>query len=129
MYFFNRVQTFVENVMTRTKLSVFHTGYHTFARKGLEKRPPLENNDDDDFVFDNELLFNPYDYGFRIGEITYAKNFPEGSSISVTRSAKYGLGRRKDSLLSVLNHMRAYHPPIFIGAPKKAPSTPVCSAL
>ncbi len=53
---------------------------------------PLEENDDD-FVFDNEMLAQAFFFGFRTGELSCpAKYEPESSSISLRRSVKYGLG-------------------------------------
>ena len=49
--------------------------------------------DDDDFVFDNEMLSQIIYQGFDIGEVTCpTKYFEEASSINLTRSIKYGLG-------------------------------------
>jgi hypothetical protein len=110
------------------KLSEYHTGYRAFTRKVLETLP-LEANDDD-FVFDNEMLVQIHAFGFRIGEITCpTKYFPEASSINFIRSSKYGLGCLWNSALYVLHRWGIYHSPIFQGAPKKAISHSASSAL
>jgi glycosyltransferase involved in cell wall biosynthesis len=89
-YIANRVLTFVENVLTGLKLSEYHTGYRAFRREVLEALP-LERNDDD-FIFDNEILLQAAFWNFRIAEITCpTKYFPEASSINFRRSLKYGL--------------------------------------
>ena len=51
------------------------------------------NVNDDDFVFDNEMLSQIVFHDFRIGEVTCpTKYFKEASSINFSRSVKYGLG-------------------------------------
>jgi hypothetical protein len=53
---------------------------------------PLEENDDD-FVFDNQMLVQAVAFGFKIAEITCPTRYePESSSISFRRSVKYGFG-------------------------------------
>ena len=52
-YVANRLLTAVENLLIDQKLSEYHTGYRAFSRKLLETLPLNEN--DDDFVFDNQM--------------------------------------------------------------------------
>ncbi|MDB4995917.1 MAG: glycosyl transferase family 2, partial [Myxococcaceae bacterium] len=53
---------------------------------------PLEENDDD-FVFDNQMLVQAVDFGFNIAEITCPTRYEsESSSINFSRSVKYGFG-------------------------------------
>ena len=90
-YAANRVLTAVENALLRYKLSEYHTGYRAFSRRVLETLPLEEN--DDDFVFDNQILAQAIWFGFHIGEISCpARYFAEASSIGFQRSVKYGLG-------------------------------------
>jgi glycosyltransferase involved in cell wall biosynthesis len=90
-YISNRFLTFCENVLMGAKLSEYHTGYRGFTR-GLLERLPLDRNDDD-FVFDNQMLAQILWLGCRIGEVTCpAKYLPEGSSINFRRSVRYGFG-------------------------------------
>jgi glycosyltransferase involved in cell wall biosynthesis len=90
-YVSNRFLTFVENILLGVKLSEYHTGYRAFSRRVLETLPLNENSDD--FVFDNEMLAQAVAFGFRIGEISCpTRYFEEASSISFTRSVKYGFG-------------------------------------
>jgi glycosyltransferase involved in cell wall biosynthesis len=90
-YAANRFLTAIENMLLSVKLSEYHTGYRAFSRKVLETLPLEEN--DDDFVFDNEMLAQTVWFGFRIGEISCpTKYFPEASSINFKRSVKYGFG-------------------------------------
>jgi glycosyltransferase involved in cell wall biosynthesis len=90
-YVANRFLTFTENVLLGEKLSEYHTGYRAFSRRVLETLPLHEN--DDDFVFDNQMLAQAVYFGFSIAEVTCpTKYFDEASSISFSRSVKYGFG-------------------------------------
>jgi glycosyltransferase involved in cell wall biosynthesis len=90
-YLANRVLTLFENILLGHKLSEYHTGYRAFSRKVLEELP-LDANDDD-FVFDNQMLAQIIWHGFRVGEVSCpTKYFPEASSINFRRSVKYGFG-------------------------------------
>ncbi len=90
-YVANRFLTAVENTFTGMKLSEYHTGYRAFTRQVLETLP-LEGNDDD-FIFDNQMLVQCHWYGFRLAEVTCpTKYFDDASSINFARSLKYGFG-------------------------------------
>src|SRR5438270_12897368 len=87
----NRALTWFENIVMNAKLSEYHTGYRAFSRQLLETLP-LENNDDD-FVFDNQMLAQILYYGNTIAEVSCPpKYFAEASSINLPRSIKYGHG-------------------------------------
>src|SRR5256714_8554415 len=89
-YAANRVRTAVENALLRYKLSEYHTGYRAFSRRGLGTLPLEEN--DDDFVFDKQILAQAIWFGFPIGEISCpARHFPETSSVGFRRRVEYGL--------------------------------------
>jgi len=90
-YVANRILTLIENIALSRKLSEYHTGYRAFSRKVLETLPLLENSDD--FVFDNEMLAQVVGFGFKIGEVSCpTKYFADASSISFSRSVRYGFG-------------------------------------
>ncbi len=92
----NRLLTFLQNFLLDYKLSEYHTGYRAFSRKLLEVLP-LETNDDD-FVFDNQMLSQIIYAGFTIGEITCPTRYMEdSSSISFPRAVLYGIGVIKTS--------------------------------
>ncbi len=97
-YIANRFLTFVQNLLIGYKLSEYHTGYRAFSKKVLHNIN-FENNSDD-FVFDNEMLSQIIYKGFQIAEITCpTKYFDEASSINFVRSAKYGLGVLRVSIV------------------------------
>ncbi|MEO0341154.1 MAG: glycosyltransferase family 2 protein [Bacteroidota bacterium] len=96
-YIANRFLTFTQNVLVSYKLSEYHTGYRAFSKEVLETIN--FNANDDDFVFDNEMLSQIIYAGFDIGEVTCpTKYFDEASSINLQRSIKYGLGVLRVSL-------------------------------
>jgi len=95
-YVANRILTVSQNLVVGAKLSEYHTGYRAFTREVLETLPLEEN--DDDFVFDNQMLAQAIVFGYRIAEVTCpAKYFEGASSISFRRSVKYGFGVLKTS--------------------------------
>lgn len=90
-YIANRFLTFTQNMLVNYKLSEYHTGYRSFSRIVLETIDFNANNDD--FVFDNEMLSQIIFAKFDIGEVTCpTKYFKEASSINFRRSMKYGFG-------------------------------------
>ena len=108
-YIFNRVLTFVQNILLGTKQSEFHTGYRAFSRRVLETLPLLANSDD--FVFDNQMLVQALAAGMRLGEISCpTKYFPEASQISFRRSVRYGLGVLRTSIAYRLWKWKLIHP-------------------
>ncbi|HVN17322.1 MAG TPA: glycosyltransferase family 2 protein [Dongiaceae bacterium] len=111
-YIANRFLTAFQNMLLGAKLSEYHTGYRAFSRSVLMQLPLLENSDD--FVFDNQVLAQCVYFGLRIGEISCpTKYFPEASSISFRRSARYGLGVLMTSLQFALQKARLAEFKIF----------------
>lgn len=90
-YFFNRMLTLFQNILLGQKLSEYHTGYRAFSAEVLRDIRYMAN--DDDFIFDNEMISQVFMKGYEIGEVTCpTKYFEEASSINFARSSKYGLG-------------------------------------
>ncbi|WP_278532805.1 glycosyltransferase family 2 protein [Komagataeibacter rhaeticus] len=111
-YVANRALTLTQNILMNAKLSEYHTGYRGWSREVLETIP-LEQCSDD-FVFDNQMLAQVINAGFRIGEISCpTRYFAEASSINFRRSVKYGLGVLKTSASYRLNRMGIYREKIF----------------
>lgn len=97
-YIANRFLTLAQNILMNQKLSEYHTGYRAFTKEVLQKIQYQKNSDD--FVFDNEMIAQIFYAGFEIAEVTCpTKYFKEASSINFSRSAKYGLGVLRVSLL------------------------------
>ena len=91
-YISNRFLTLVENLLIGAKLSEYHTGYRAFSRELLQ-RLPLNKDNSDDFVFDNQMLAQIVWFDYTIAEVSCpTRYFPEASSINLMRSIKYGIG-------------------------------------
>ena len=111
-YFFNRMLTFIQNLLMNQKLSEYHTGYRAFSANVI-KALNLEA-DSDDFVFDNQMLAQIFYAGYEIAEITCpTKYFKEASSINFRRSCKYGLGVLMTSVKYLLAKIGIYKSKIF----------------
>jgi glycosyltransferase involved in cell wall biosynthesis len=90
-YVVNRALTFFQNLVFRRKLSEYHTGYRAFGRNVLLAiRFDLN---DDDFVFDAQILAQLVACRFRVGEVSCpTKYFPEASSIGLVSGMRYAWG-------------------------------------
>jgi glycosyltransferase involved in cell wall biosynthesis len=111
-YYFNRALTAFENMLLGVKLSEYHTGYRTYTRKVLETLPLEECSDD--FVFDNQVLAQAAQFGYRIGEISCpTRYFAEASSINFRRSVIYGLGVLGTSVRYRLHRSGIRRDPLF----------------
>ncbi|MDR1974851.1 MAG: glycosyltransferase family 2 protein [Bacteroidales bacterium] len=111
-YVANRILTFIENVLINQKLSEYHTGYRAFSREVLEDIDFEDNSDD--FIFDSEMLAQILYKGYEVAEITCPTlYFKEASSINLKRSAIYGLGVLKVSILYRLNKWNILNSKLF----------------
>jgi len=111
-YVFNRMLTWIQNVLMHQKLSEYHTGYRAFSKEVLENINFNVNSDD--FVFDNQMLAQIFHAGYEIAEITCpTKYFEEASSINFKRSSIYGIGVIWTSLSYFLQKARVYNFRIF----------------
>ena len=117
-YVANRFLTAFENLFLGIKLSEYHTGYRAFSRQVLLDLPLLENSDD--FIFDNQVLAQCVNFGFRIGEVSCpTKYFEEASSINFRRSVTYGLGVLRTTLQFALQRAGLAHFRIFSAKGRK----------
>ncbi|MFN8604395.1 MAG: glycosyltransferase family 2 protein [Candidatus Binatia bacterium] len=108
-YVANRLLTLTQNLLMKQKLSEYHTGYRAFSRRLLTTLPLEEN--DDDFVFDNEMLVQALHFGFRIAEVTCPTRYStDSSSINFRRSVKYGFGVLGTAMQSRLTMMGLAQP-------------------
>jgi hypothetical protein len=87
----NRFLTGVENWVFGLQLSEYHTGYRAYRREVLETVNFAVNGDT--FIFDQQILAQVVDAGFRIAEVSVpTRYFAEASSTSFVASTRYGLG-------------------------------------
>ena len=117
-YAANRGLTFIENILFKSKLSEFHTGYRAFSKQLLENLS-LEVNSDD-FVYDNQMLAQILWYGYTVAEVSCpTKYFTDASSINFFRSVKYGLGCLQTAIAFRLAKMEIITSKIFPTIAKK----------
>lgn len=90
-YIGNRALTFLENIVLKRKLSEYHTGYRAFSKSVLLSIQFEQNSNG--YIFDQEILFQIHNKGFRIKEIPVpARYLPESSTASFIDSVIYGFG-------------------------------------
>ena len=90
-FYSNRALTRIENAAFGLQLSEYHTGYRAFSRQVLETVNFYNNSDA--FIFDQEVIAQIVEAGFRIAERPVpTRYFPEASSASFIDSSVYGLG-------------------------------------
>jgi len=90
-YISNRFLTGVENRVFGLHLSEYHTGYRAYRRQVLERVNFTANSDT--FIFDQEIIAQIVEAGFRIAEVPVpTRYFAEASSASFLASVRYGLG-------------------------------------
>jgi len=113
-YVANRFLTLAENLILGQKLSEYHTGYRAFSRRLLLELPLEEN--DDDFIFDNQMLVQAVEFGFRIAEVTCPTRYaPDSSSIGFARSVRYGVGVLQTATLARMKRL-GWTAPAFLAA-------------
>jgi glycosyltransferase involved in cell wall biosynthesis len=111
-YFFNRILTFIQNILMNQKLSEYHSGYRAYSKEVLEKIN--YNSNSDDFIFDNQILAQIIHKGYSIAEITCPTMYTkESSSINFSRSILYGLGVLATSIKYFLDKAGIYHFDLF----------------
>lgn len=89
-YLANKFLTALENRTFRLHLSEFHTGYRAYRGDVLNGVNFRANSDK--FIFDQEIVAQIVECGYRISEISVpVRYFPEASSASFVDSAFYGL--------------------------------------
>jgi glycosyltransferase involved in cell wall biosynthesis len=85
----NRITTFIENLLLRTRFSEMHSGYKAYNRSFLETIPYHDYSEG--FVFDSQMLVDAVlDGRFRIQEVAIPTRYThESSSASIVNSLKY----------------------------------------
>ncbi len=89
-YIANKFLTGLENRAFHLHLSEYHTGYRAYRSDVLESVNFRANSDK--FIFDQEIVAQIVECGYRIAEIPVpVRYFPEASSASFIDSTFYGL--------------------------------------
>ena len=100
------------NLKLLEKLSEYHTGYRAYHKRVLETIPYIRNSND--FVFDQQFLFQAATFGFRIKEIPVGtRYFSDASTISFSRSVHYGISTLILSMV-YLRHCLGWKSNLFI---------------
>ena len=95
-YIFNRILTFIQNLLLGANLSEYHTGFRAYSKEVLMKINYKANSNN--FVFDNQVLTQIHYAGFEIGEINCPTKYTnDSSSINFKNSIVYGIGVLKTS--------------------------------
>ena len=105
----NILLTALENVILRTYLTEYHSGFRAYSRRALE-RVAFQCNSDS-FVFDTEIIIQLLVCGFKIEEIPIkTRYFDEASTISFWPSVIYGLGILRTLVKYLLHqtHLRRF---------------------
>lgn len=111
-YIANRFLTLFQNFLIGQKLSEYHSGYRAFSAEVLKNIK--FNANDNDFIFDNEMLSQIFMAGYEIGEVTCpTKYFEEASSINFKRSVTYGLGVLRVSMIHRLHKWKIVHSKLY----------------
>ena len=112
-YLANRAMTIAENLLLGQNLGEFHSGFRAYSRRVLQTIPYHLNSDD--FVFDQELLLQAMQCGFRIGDIPVPVRYlPEASSINFHRSVTYGLQTMRTLECLCLHRLGQRRDPRFV---------------
>lgn len=102
----NIMLTALENVIFRTYLTEYHSGFRAYSAKVLKSiRFDLNS---DGFIFDTEIIAQILLHNFKIEEVPIrTRYFDEASSIKLCPSILYGLGILK-TLLKYMLHTRTF---------------------
>jgi len=84
-YVGNRILTWIQNRLLKTRLAEFHTGYRIYSVAGLKKLPFELNSND--FHFDTEIIIQLLRAGLRITEVPIPTYY--GNEISYVNGFKY----------------------------------------
>ena len=122
-YISNRFLTGVENTVFGLQLSEYHTGYRAYRREVLETVNFTLNADK--FIFDQEIMAQVVEAGFRIAEVPVpTRYFAEASSASFLASTPL---RARHSLAGAA--LRAAPPRLLAPAPVPEPARPLPGAV
>jgi len=106
-YISNRFLTFIENVILRTNLSEFHTGYRSYSKELLKSINYRQLSDN--FVFDTQIIIKIILNKFRIREVPVeTKYFKDASSIGFWPSVVYGLSILRELCKYILTKLKIY---------------------
>lgn len=104
----NILLTALENVILKTYLTEYHSGFRAYSAKYLNTVNFMANSDN--FVFDNEMIVGGLLHYLRIEEIPIkTRYFEEASTIKILPAFMYGLGIIKTLLKYILHTRNIIH--------------------
>ena len=104
-FFGNIILTYLQNIILKTKLSEFHTGYRVYNIKNLNKINFHLNTND--YHFDTEIIIQHISNKFKIGE--YAIPTYYGDEISYVNGFKYAFNIIKETLKFKLQKLGIFY--------------------
>jgi len=103
----NVMLTAIENIIFRTFLTEYHSGFRAYSRGLLKNVKFLRNSDG--FIFDTEIIAQILLHNFKIEEIPIrTRYFDEASTIGLLPSILYGLGILKTLFKYMLHTMTPF---------------------
>jgi len=103
----NILLTALENIILKTYLTEYHSGFRAYSARLLRKIP-FESNSNG-FIFDTEIIVQILLHDFKIEEIPIkTRYFDEASTIKLWPSCVYGLGILKTLCKYILHEHRIF---------------------
>jgi methionine biosynthesis protein MetW len=112
----NRILTTVQNILLRSKLSEFHSGYRAYSVSTLKALPFRRNSND--FHFDTEIIIQLLTAGKRIRELPIPTYY--GDEICYVNGMKYAGNVVKASLQARLQSINLFYDIRFDCVPEES---------
>ncbi|MFY9226711.1 MAG: bifunctional glycosyltransferase/class I SAM-dependent methyltransferase [Blastocatellia bacterium] len=113
----NIILTTTQNLLLKSNLTEFHTGYRIYSVAALKEIPFQYNSND--FDFDTDIIIQVLDNKFRIKEIPIPTHY--GDEVCHVNGIKYALQILRTSLLAQVQKFNIYYHPKFDYKPKENP--------
>ncbi len=108
-FFANILLTKFQNLMLRTRLSEYHSGFRAYSVAALRKIPFRYNSND--FSFDSEIIIQLLDMQLAIKEIPIPTHY--GDEVCHVNGPKYATQVIRNTLISRLQRIHCYYSPRF----------------
>ena len=113
----NIILTTTQNLLLKSNLTEFHTGYRIYSVAALKEIPFQYNSND--FDFDTDIIIQVLDSKFRIKEIPIPTHY--GDEVCHVNGVKYAMQILRTSLLAQVQKFNIYYHPKFDYKPKENP--------
>ena len=101
----NKILTFFQNIMLKTSLSEFHSGYRVYSVKALKQIP--FNLNTSNFHFDTEIIIQLLFFGFRIVERPIPTYY--GDEICYVNGLRYALDVAISTIKARMQHLGLFY--------------------